>query len=86
MWSLLDGSTELDSIVIDVKDYSGRIGYVVDDLRFKDTLIDSTGSAQNRIPNIEQFIGKLHEKGYMSSVAWPFSKILTRRWCIRNGP
>lgn len=63
MWSLLDGSTELNSIVIDVKDYSGRIGYVVDDPRFKDQLIDSVGSAQNRIPDIEQFIGKLHEKG-----------------------
>lgn len=63
MWSLLDGSTELDSIVIDVKDYSGRVGYVVDDPRFKDSLIDSVGSAQDRIPDIEQFIGKLHEKG-----------------------
>jgi hypothetical protein len=63
MWSLLDGSTEINSIVIDVKDYSGRIGYIVDDPRFKDKLIDSVGSAQNRIPGIEQFIGALHAKG-----------------------
>jgi hypothetical protein len=63
MWSLLDGSTELDSIIIDIKDYSGRIGYIVDDPRFNDPLIDSVGSAQNRITGIEQFIGKLHEKG-----------------------
>jgi len=63
MWSLLDGSTELDSIVIDVKDYSGRVGYIVDDPRFKDPLIDSVGSAQDRIPDIEQFLAALHAKG-----------------------
>jgi hypothetical protein len=89
MWSLLDGSTELDSIVIDVKDYSGRIGYVVDDLRFKDTLIDSTGSAQNRIPNIEQFIGKLHEKGIyvIGRVAVfqdPYATMVHPEWAVTD--
>lgn len=63
MWNILDGSTEINSIVIDVKDYSGRIGYIVDDPRFNDPLIDAAGSAQDRIPDIERFISALHAKG-----------------------
>jgi hypothetical protein len=64
MFSLLEASgTQINSVVIDIKDYSGRIGYVVLDPRYDDKTIDAIGSAQNRIPNIEQFIASLHAKG-----------------------
>jgi len=64
MFSLLDATgTEINSVVIDIKDYSGRIGYVVDDPRYDDPTIDSIKSAEDRIPDIEQFIAGLHAKG-----------------------
>jgi len=64
MFSLFEATgTELNAIVIDIKDYSGRIGYVVLDPRYADKTIDAIGSAQNRIPNIEKFIASLHSKG-----------------------
>jgi hypothetical protein len=89
MWSLLDGSTEINSIVIDVKDYSGRIGYIINDSRFKDPMIDSVGSPQNRIPDIEQFIGKLHEKGVyvIGRVAVfqdPYTTMVHPEWAVRD--
>ncbi|MDE2188595.1 MAG: GTP-binding protein [Patescibacteria group bacterium] len=60
---LAEPHTQLNAIVIDVKDYSGRIGYIVNDPRFKDATIDSIGSAENRIPDIEHFVAALHAKG-----------------------
>ena len=89
MWSLLNGSTEINSIVIDVKDYSGRIGYIINDSRFKDPMIDSVGSPQNRIPDIEQFIGKLHEKGVyvIGRVAVfqdPYTTMVHPEWAVRD--
>jgi len=57
MFSLIQG-TELNSLVIDVKDYSGRISFPVDD-----SVINTLGSVQERIPNIKEMIGRLHDKG-----------------------
>lgn len=51
-------ATELNSVVIDVKDYTGRIGFLVDDPELKDI-----GSAIARVPDIKEFIGRLHDKG-----------------------
>jgi hypothetical protein len=63
MFSLLAStSTQLDSVVIDIKDYSGRIGYIVSDPRYEDQTIDAIGSAQDRIPDIEKFLALLHSK------------------------
>jgi hypothetical protein len=51
-------STEINAVVIDVKDYTGRISFPVDDPQLK-----AIGSAQDRIPDIKDLIKQLHEKG-----------------------
>lgn len=49
--------TEINSVVIDIKDYTGRISFEVSDPYLK-----KIGSAENRIPDIEEFIEYLHQK------------------------
>ncbi len=49
--------TELNSIVIDVKDYSGRISFEVDD-----PVLQKEGAAEKRIADIREFIDYLHQK------------------------
>lgn len=49
--------TELNSVVIDVKDYSGRIAFEV-----SDPVLKATGAVDNRIPDIAEFINYLHSK------------------------
>ena len=51
-------TTELNSIVIDIKDYTGRISFLSDNPALK-----SVGSGENRIPDVKEFIGELHDKG-----------------------
>lgn len=55
--NLID-TTELNAIVIDVKDYTGHISFLVEDSQLK-----NFNSSENRIPDIKEFIGRLHEKG-----------------------
>lgn len=50
-------ATEINTVVIDIKDYSGRISYEVHD----PTLIE-IGSQEKRIPDIRGLIKMLHEK------------------------
>jgi len=54
----LINKTELNAVVIDIKDYTGRIGFLVEDEELK-----RVGSAINRVPDMKEFIGELHEKG-----------------------
>ena len=54
--TLID-ETEINAVVIDIKDDTGKISYMVDAEPFK-----SLGSAENRIPNIQDFIKRLHDK------------------------
>ena len=49
--------TELNSIVIDIKDYSGRIAF-----RVTDPLLKEVKSDSNRIPDVREFIDFLHSK------------------------
>ncbi len=49
--------TELNSIVIDVKDYTGKIAFEVSDPE-----LQKIGSAEKRIDDIKDFIKSLHEK------------------------
>ena len=49
--------TELNSLVIDVKDYSGRISFEVSDPELKEI-----GAVENRIPDIAEFIENLHRR------------------------
>lgn len=53
----LADSTEINSIMIDVKDYSGKIF-----LKTENPLLNSFGSLENRIPDLKEFIKTLHDK------------------------
>ncbi len=57
LFDLID-TTEINSVVIDVKDYSGRISFMVED-----PVLKETGAAEKRIPDVKEFIGTLHDKG-----------------------
>lgn len=50
--------TELNAVVIDIKDYTGKISFEVDDEYLK-----QFGAVENRIPDIKEFIAELHKKG-----------------------
>ncbi len=50
-------SSELNSVVIDIKDYTGRLSFLT-----SNPYLQKIGSAENRIPDIKEFIGELHEK------------------------
>jgi hypothetical protein len=84
MFSLVNGSTTLNSLVIDVKDYSGRISFPMDDPE-----INKIGSVQERIPNIKEMIGKLHEKGVyvigrIAVFQDPFIVKVRPEWSVHN--
>jgi len=49
--------TELNSIVIDVKDYTGRISFEV-----SDPVLKEIGSYEKRIPDIKEFVDYLHKR------------------------
>lgn len=49
--------TELNAVVIDIKDYSGRISFHV-----SDPALRAVGSGSNRISDVEDFIRELHAK------------------------
>ncbi len=51
-------TTEINAVVIDVKDYTGRISFKVDDPYLK-----QIGAAENRIPDVKEFVARLHERG-----------------------
>lgn len=50
--------TEINSIIIDIKDYTGRIAFKVED-----EMLQEVGSVENRISDIREFIARLHDKG-----------------------
>lgn len=50
-------TTELNSVVIDIKDYTGRVSFATDH-----PLIQEMGSIEERITDIKEFIGELHDK------------------------
>ncbi len=54
---LLD-ETELNAVVIDIKDDTGKISFKV-----SDPFLQEFNSVENRIPGIKELIGRLHEKG-----------------------
>jgi hypothetical protein len=55
--NLID-TTELNAVVIDIKDYTGHISYLP-----VNPVLAEYGSGRNRIPDVKEFIGELHEKG-----------------------
>lgn len=54
--NLID-STELNAVVIDVKDYTGRISFEVSDPKLQEI-----GSAEKRVADIKDFLDYLHSK------------------------
>jgi hypothetical protein len=50
--------TELNAIVIDIKDYTGMISFDVEDEKLAEF-----GSVERRVADMKEFIGTLHEKG-----------------------
>jgi len=49
--------TEVNSLIIDIKDYSGHISFEV-----QDSVLKNIGAEEVRIPSIKEFIGYLHDK------------------------
>jgi len=77
-------STRLNSIVIDIKDYSGRISFAV-----TDPTLAAMGSAENRIPDIEHFIDSLHKKGIytigrVQAFEDPFAVAVHPEWAVKT--
>lgn len=54
--NLID-TTELNAIIIDIKDYTGRISFIT-----PDAALNATGAPEARITDIEDFIRELHSK------------------------
>ncbi len=50
--------TEINAVVIDIKDYTGRIAFEVADPK-----LAAYDSVEKRIADIKEFIGELHDKG-----------------------
>lgn len=57
LFDLID-NTEINAVVIDVKDYSGKLSFHMDDPE-----IAKMNASENRIPDVKEFVGRLHEKG-----------------------
>jgi len=55
--NLID-TTELNAVMIDIKDYTGRVSFEVDDPKLLEY-----NSSDRRITDIKEFIGELHDKG-----------------------
>jgi hypothetical protein len=55
----LIGKTELNSVVIDIKDYSGKIVFPIDD----NPSLKAYGSEEVRVSDMRDFIESLHSKG-----------------------
>jgi hypothetical protein len=55
--ALID-ETSLNAVVVDVKDYSGTIGFPAEDPRFADAAMQTCGAS-----DMKAFIERLHEKG-----------------------
>lgn len=56
LFDLVD-NTEINAVVIDIKDYTGKISFPVED-----PLLVEIGSSEKRIPDIKKFISELHER------------------------
>lgn len=76
--------TELNAVVIDIKDSTGRISFNIDD-----TLIKEIGSSENRVKNIRALTALLHSKniyiiGRVSVFQDPYLTKLKPEWAIKK--
>jgi hypothetical protein len=75
-------TTNTNAVVIDIKDATGRVSFLVDD-----TLISDTGSPENRIRDIRAFIEELHQKniyviGRISTFQDPYLAKVKPSWAL----
>jgi len=76
--------TELNAVVIDIKDSTGRLGFHIDDENIK-----KLGSAESRIKNIRQLTNLLHSKniyiiGRISVFQDPYLTKVKPEWAIKR--
>ena len=76
--------TELNAVVIDIKDSTGRLSFSTDD-----PLIQEIGSSENRIRNIRALTALLHSKniyiiGRISTFQDPYLTKLKPEWAVKK--
>lgn len=76
--------TELNAVIIDIKDSTGRVSFATDD-----PLIKSIGSTENRIKNIRAITALLHSKGIyvigrISVFQDPYLTKLKPEWAVKR--
>lgn len=76
--------TEANAVVLDIKDATGRISFLVDDPIIKDT-----GSPENRIKDIKPLLEKLHAKniyiiGRISTFQDPYLAKVRPEWALKK--
>jgi len=76
--------TELNAVVIDIKDSTGKLSFSIDD-----PLIKKIGSAENRIKNIRELTALLHSKniyiiGRISTFQDPYLTKIKPEWAIKK--
>lgn len=76
--------TELNAVVIDIKDSTGKLSFSIDD-----PLIKKIGSAENRIKNIRELTALLHAKniyiiGRISTFQDPYLTKVKPEWAIKK--
>ncbi len=49
--------TEINSVIIDIKDYTGKVSFIIDEKPFNEI-----NSSEKRISDVKEFIGRLHDK------------------------
>jgi hypothetical protein len=75
-------TTEVNAVVLDIKDATGRISFLTENPTLKET-----GSPENRIKNINEFISGLHAKniyviGRISTFQDPFLTKVRPAWAV----
>lgn len=75
--------TELNAVVIDIKDYTGRVAYIIEDPK-----LAATGWSDRRIADIKPFIAELHQKGIyvigrIAAFQDPYMVKLHPEWAVK---
>jgi hypothetical protein len=83
LFDLID-TTEVNAVVIDIKDYTGRIAYEVEDPE-----VAKYGSVEKRIPDVKDLISRLHEKniyviGRISSFQDSYLVKVHPEWAVKT--
>lgn len=80
----IESSNSINAIVLDIKDATGRVSFLVDD-----PIVANTGSPENKISDIREFIQQLHEKniyviGRISVFQDPYLTKKYPEWAIQS--